>query len=109
MGTACPAPPVPRLVCPAELLTFRTSMASHPSAHLRAHPEPPSGSGSHTGTVDILALHSMRQDSVGPGLGFWASIDAMVGAGGASGRAQQEPVARTTASFQRTQLNEMFS
>lgn len=31
------------------------------------------------------------------------------GGRGASGQAQQELVARTTASFQRTQLKEMFS
>lgn len=41
-------------------------------------------------------------------LGLWANIDATVGEGEASGQAQQELVARTTASFQRTQQNEMF-
>lgn len=41
-------------------------------------------------------------------LGLWANIDATVGEGEASGQAQQELVARTTASFQRTQPNEMF-
>lgn len=44
----------------------------------------------------------------GSRLGLWANIDATVGEGGASGQAQQELVARTTASFQRTQPNEMF-
>lgn len=41
-------------------------------------------------------------------LGLWANIDATVGEGEVSGQAQQELVARTTASFQRTQPNEMF-
>lgn len=44
----------------------------------------------------------------GSRLGLWANIAATVGEGGASGQAQQELVARTTASFQRTQPNEMF-
>lgn len=44
----------------------------------------------------------------GSRLGLWANRDATVGEGGASGQAQQELVARTTASFQRTQPNEMF-
>lgn len=60
--------------------------------------------------MDSLALHSVKQDAVESRLGLLANIDAMGRwAGGASGQAQQELVARTPASFQRTQLNEMFS
>lgn len=43
---------------------------------LSAHLEHQNGSRSDTSTVDIFALHSVRQDSVGPRLSLQASIDA---------------------------------
>lgn len=74
MGIACPAQPVPSLVCSAMLST--SSRISMLLSQFLSSPQHPNGFGSDIGTMGILTLHSVKQDSVGLRLGLWASIDA---------------------------------